>query len=395
MQREDSESSDAVVSAPKVVTSSHVVTADSVQAEEVPTIPLGSLQTLSTLQPEVSIHSVASTQIVSMPAPLVVQPSEYRRSLAEWFQVWWDGFRPAYLPLSVMLFLLGSTLAWTQSLSVKTPVGQFHPTRFLVTFAAILLLQSGAHLVNDYHDYIKGVDTSNTLGPGGLIQQGLIKPSRVLSLGLILLSFGALLGVVLAFEAGPLIFLFVLVGLLCAYFYSATSQALSSLALGELVSFCIFGPLITLSAYLVQTDQVNRTVLLYSIPLGLFATAVIYLNNMRDAESDAAARKHTLAGLLGLGLNRVLFLLLLLGAYAIVVALGVPRQAPHLLLITLWTLPTLVIVITGALRTDTPPGIHLVMRQTLRLETYFALLLIVALIVSAFWPILPHLTLPV
>ncbi len=395
MQREDSESSDAVVSLPRVVTSSHVVTADSVQAEEVPTIPLGSLQTLSALQPEVSIHSIASTQIVSMPAPLVVQPSEYRRSLAEWFQVWWDGFRPAYLPLSVMPFLLGSTLAWTQSLSVKTPVGQFHPTRFFVTFAAILLLQIGAHLVNDYHDYIKGVDTSNTLGPGGLIQQGLIKPSRVLSFGLILLSFGALLGVVLAFEAGPLIFLFVLVGLLCAYFYSATSQALSSLALGELVSFCIFGPLITLSAYLVQTDQVNRTVLLYSIPLGLFATAVIYLNNMRDAESDAAARKHTLAGLLGLGLNRVLFLILLLGAYAIVVALGVPRQAPHLLLITLWTLPTLVIVITGALRTDTPPGIHLVMRQTLRLETYFALLLIVALIVSAFWPILPHLTLPV
>src|ERR1700736_2699866 len=114
MQSQDPMNPDAMVSAPKVkaITSSQIVTADSVQAEEVPTIPLGSLQTLSALQPEVSIHSVASTRAVSMPAPLVVQPSEYRRSLGEWLHVWWDGMRPAYLPLSIMPVVVGSVLAW-------------------------------------------------------------------------------------------------------------------------------------------------------------------------------------------------------------------------------------------------------------------------------------------
>src|SRR2546422_5736690 len=82
----------------KPVVSSHIVTAEAVQAEEVPTVPLGPLQTLSALQPEVSVHSVASTRTVSMPAPLVVQPSEYRRSLGEWLQIWRDGIRPSYLP---------------------------------------------------------------------------------------------------------------------------------------------------------------------------------------------------------------------------------------------------------------------------------------------------------
>src|SRR5712671_2714409 len=83
-------------------TSSHIVTADSVQAEEVPTIPLSSLQTLSTLQPEVSVRSVAATKSVRLPTPLVVQPSEYRRSLGEWMQVWWEGMRPGYVLLAIM-----------------------------------------------------------------------------------------------------------------------------------------------------------------------------------------------------------------------------------------------------------------------------------------------------
>ena len=73
----------------KAKNSPHVVTAESVQAEEVPTIPLGSLQTLSTLEPAVSVRSVEATQSVRLPAPLVVQPSEYRRSPGEWLQVWW------------------------------------------------------------------------------------------------------------------------------------------------------------------------------------------------------------------------------------------------------------------------------------------------------------------
>src|SRR5450432_754598 len=67
--------------------STRVVTADSVQAEEVPTIPIGSLETINALEPEVSVHSVASTRSVHMPAPLVVPSAEYRRSPGEWLQV--------------------------------------------------------------------------------------------------------------------------------------------------------------------------------------------------------------------------------------------------------------------------------------------------------------------
>lgn len=392
MQNKDSSKSDAIASSRvKAVTSAQIVTAESVQAEEVPTIPLGSMQTVSALQPEVAVHAVAATQSVRLPAPLIVHPSEYHRGLGEWLHIWWNGMRPAYLPLSLLPVLLGSTLAWTQSITSTSPRGNFHPQRFAATLLAVIFLQIGAHLVNDYYDYLRGIDTSNALGPGGLIQQGLIAPVRVLTIGLLMLGLGALFGLFASLAGGALIFAFALSGLLCAYFYSATSRSLSSLTLGELVSLLIFGPALTAAAYMVQTGHIDRIVLVYSLPLGLLATAFIHLNNMRDAESDAQAGKRTLAALFDLRLSRVLYILLLLAAYVPILALGVPRHAPHLLLITLWTLPGLVVLISGVIRTDSPASLHCHMQKTLKLEATFTLLLMAALIASAFLPMVPHL----
>ena len=370
-----------------------VVMAESVQAEEVPTIPLESLQMVSELQPEVSVRSLGSSPAVITPVPLVAPPSEYHRSRWEWLSIWWDGIRPAYLPLSLLPVILGSVAAWTQSISHTSPHGIFHLFRFILTLAAVLLLQIGAQLINDYYDYSRGIDTGNSLGPGGLIQQGLINPVRALTYGLAALAVGGLLGAILAISVGWLAFVFGLLGLLAAYLYSGPSRGLSSLALGELVSFCVFGPLLTLGAYLVQTQHLDRMVFILSISLGFLATAFIQVNDMRDAESDAQAGKHTLASLLGLSLSRTLYILLLLGAYAPIVALGLPHHAPHLLLLVLWTLPGLVIVITGILRTASPASLNVIMHQTLTLEAFFTLLLVVALVVTAIVPVLtfPHL----
>ena len=373
------------------VISSQMVTAESVQSEEVQMAPSCTQQTVSELQPKISVHSVATTRSIMQPLPLVAQPSENERRLGEWLSIWWEGIRPAYLLLSLLPVVLGSVVAWTQSVSLKTPRGTFHPVRFVITLAAVLLLQIGANLVNDYYDYLRGIDTSNTLGPGGLIQQGLIKPVRVLSFGLIALGLGALLGAFVAVSGGWLVIVFGLIGVLAAYFYSGEPKALTSLALGELVFFFIFGPLLTLGSYMVQTGHLDRTVYIYSISLGILATAFIHLNNMRDTLSDSPAGKLTLASLLGLRLSRTLYVVLVLGAYAPIVALGLPRHAPHLLLIVLWTLPTLVIAITTVLRTTSPASLHKAMLESLRLEIFFTILLIVALVVTAVLPILPHL----
>ncbi len=332
---------------PKLHMTTQVVAADSVQAEEVPTVPLGPLQKISELQPEISVQSVASTKAVRLPRPLVVQPAEYRRSFGEWLQIWWDGIRPAYLPLSLMPLLLGNALAWIHTIPLQPPFGRFHILHFLGSAIALILLQSGAHVVNDYYDYVRGIDTSNTLGPGGLIQQGLMKPAHV----------------------------------------SGTSQSLASHALSEPVCLLIFGPLITIGAFLVQAGYLDQSIILYSVAPGLLAACVIHVNNMRDIEGDSEAGKRTLASILGIGWSRAWFLVLLAGAYGIILALGLPHGAPHLILITFWTLPLLIMICTGILRTDTAPALNLIVRSLLKLEIYFIGLLTLALILSVYFGI--------
>src|SRR5439155_2532069 len=133
--------------------------------------------------------------------------------------------------------------AWMQTLSSSTPWGHFHLLHFIAIVVAVVAIQIGANLINDYYDYIKGIDTGNPLGPGGLIQQGLIRPTRVLNFGLVFLVLGALIGAVAALAGGLYVYLLGAVGVLCAFFYSATSKALSSIAFGEFVCFCVFGQL--------------------------------------------------------------------------------------------------------------------------------------------------------
>jgi 1,4-dihydroxy-2-naphthoate polyprenyltransferase len=367
-----------------------LVTADAVQSGKVPVIHAGKQQAVSELQPKISTYSVTTTDSVKQPQPLVEQPSESERSLREWFSIWWEEIRPAYLVLSFLPVILGSVVAWTQSISLKTPRGNFHPIKFVIILVTVLLLQMGAHLINDYYDYLRGIDTNNSLGPGGLIQQGLIKPARVLAAGLLALGLSAVLGVIVAVSTGWLVIVLGLMGVLAAYFYSGSPKGFSSLALGEIVSFLIFGPLITIGSYMVQTGHLDRIVYIYSISLGLLATAFIHLNNMRDTESDAPAGKLTLASLLGLRLSRTLYVILVLGAYAPIVAMGLPRHAPHALLIVLWTLPVLVIAITTVLRTTSSASLHKAMLETLKLETFFTILLIVALVVTALLSVFPH-----
>ena len=51
-----------------------------------------------------------------------------------------------------------------------------------------------------------------------------------------------------------------------------------------------------MTGYLMQTHGVYTTrALVYSLPLGLLGAAVVYANNLRDAEGDQHVGKYTLA----------------------------------------------------------------------------------------------------
>jgi 1,4-dihydroxy-2-naphthoate octaprenyltransferase len=375
-----------------ITNSSKIVAADPTQADEVPTIPIDSMEIVAALRPAISVHSVDMTAFPNLTAPLVTQPAEFQRSLIEWVQIWWEGIRPAYLILSLAPVLLGTTLAWTQTVHAQTPLGQLHLNYLLGSMLIVLLIQIAGHLINDYYDYVRGIDTGNLFGSGGLIQQRYVRPTLVLKTGLILLGMGTFLGLILSIGRGSL--MIALSGLLIvlgAYFYSAPPRPLSATALGEISGLILFGPLLTLGAYIAQAgNSLPASALIYSLPPGLLAMAVIHTNNMRDRDTDANAQKRTLTSIIGMKYSRFFCLLLLFLAYAIIGILGIVPQGPHLILITFWTLPLLVVACSGIIRTRVPAGFHMVMRETLRIEIYAVLLLITGLALTALIPVLPH-----
>src|SRR5579864_100156 len=291
-----------------IINPSKIVAADPTRAEQVPTIPIASMELVASLQPAVSVHSVDVTDFANPPTPLVVQSSEYQRSRGEWFQIWWDGIRPDYFSLSLLPILLGTTLAWTRTVSAQTPLGRLDLGHLIAGILMALLIQSGGHLINDYYDYVRRIDTGNLFGSGGLIQQRYVKPTLVLKIGLMLLGIGAICGLGFSVGKGSLLYLFCLIIVLGAYFYSAPPRPLSSIMLGEIIGFCFFGPLLTLGAYMAQTNgSFLPSAVLYSLPPGLLATAVIHTNNIRDSETDANAGKLTIMHLMGMKMSRYFY----------------------------------------------------------------------------------------
>ena len=69
-----------------------------------------------------------------------------------------------------------------------------------------------------------------------------------------------------------------------------------------------------------------------SIPVGVFATALLIINNLRDREGDAAVGKNTLAVRMGDRNTRIFFTTTMLGSFALIALTAGLESRPGLLL---------------------------------------------------------------
>src|SRR5262249_32867795 len=85
--------------------------------------------------------------------------------------------------------------------------------------------------------------------------------------------------------------------------------------LGELFVFLFFGVVAVVGSYFVQIQSLPWQAFVCAVPVGLLASAILVVNNVRDIESDRRARKRTLAVRLGRARTRALCSSMLAGAY--------------------------------------------------------------------------------
>src|SRR6476619_7999857 len=207
--------------------------------------------------------------------------------------------RPRTLPAAAAPVLVGTAYAAT--------LGTFKPLTFIATLLGALLIQIGTNLSNDYSDARRGADTEDRLGPVRVTAGGLVPPQRVLIATYVSFGLAVLCGVYLVAVAGPVLLLIGAASILAGVLYTGGPRPYGYEGLGEVFVFLFFGVVAVSGSYYVQIQELPWQVFALAVPVGLIASAILVVNNVRDIETDRRAGKRTLAVRLGRERTRTVF----------------------------------------------------------------------------------------
>ncbi|GHB60796.1 1,4-dihydroxy-2-naphthoate polyprenyltransferase [Persicitalea jodogahamensis] len=214
-------------------------------------------------------------------------------------KAWIEAARPRTLPLALSCILMGCFLAYSD--------GEFNGWIAGLSILTTILLQVLSNFANDYGDAVSGKDSDLREGPrravhGGQITARAMQRAIILFSALSLIAGIALLYVALQNASTEVFWVFLGIGLACiaaAITYTAGKRPYGYVGLGDLSVLIFFGWVGVLGTYYLHTLSWNWDLLLPATSCGLFAVAVLNINNIRDIESDRATGKNSIPVRLG------------------------------------------------------------------------------------------------
>lgn len=292
--------------------------------------------------------------------PAIAQPALQSRRMA-----WLLAIRPKTLSAAFAPVAVGTALAHREGGARLLPA--------LAALMGALLIQIGTNFLNDYYDFKNGADTAERLGPTRVTQAGLLAPQAVRSAGFLCFAAAFVLGCYLVAQGGWAIVAIGLSSLLSGYAYTGGPYPLGYRGWGDVFVFLFFGFAAVAGTYCVQTGRLSPLSLLVSLPVGALATAILAVNNLRDASTDAKAGKRTLVVRLGRKGGQWEYGLLLLLAFATPAALVVFAGFRPLALLPLASLP-LAIAPLKRVWTQSGKALNPALGETARLQMAFSVL---------------------
>jgi len=226
------------------------------------------------------------------------------------------GARPKTLPAAIVPVAVGTAAA----------VG--HGIIWWRAVAALIVsigLQVGTNFANDYSDGKRGTDGADRVGPVRLVGAGLAPPSAVKGAARYSFGVAAVAGVALCAAAGWWLLGVGAASIAAGWLYTGGPRPYGYLGLGEVFVFVFFGLVATVGTTYVISETITGLSVLAAVPVGLWATALLIVNNLRDIPGDTAAGKRTLAVRLGDGRTRGLYTTVLIGAWACVLIVATLR----------------------------------------------------------------------
>ena len=289
--------------------------------------------------------------------------------------------RPNFLAASAAPVLVGSTLGYAVT-------GSFNFGLFILALIAIMALQAGANMANDYFDHISGNDWANNnvtpfSGGSRYIQQGILSPKTVLLAALVALAAGSAIGLIIVLLTKSLLILIIgVIGLLGGFFYTAPPIKLGYRCVGEFVIALLFGLLPVFGSYYLQTGKIDIIPLLPAAIVGVLIFLIILINEFPDLAADASVNKKTLIVRLGVPAAVWIYRITLISGFIFAAAMLIYHAMFFAGLLYLFTLPVAVLAAKAANKKDlVKPGMFRANQLTVLMHTAGSLALTIGFII--------------
>ena len=199
-------------------------------------------------------------------------------------------------------------------------------TTFVFVFLGGSFLHLAANTYNDYFDWTSGTDQINNdyflqlSGGSRAIELGLISEKQLFKLATSFVFLAGLMGLGVMSILGDNkleLFYYGLAGAFSAYFYTGYPLRLvARKGIGEILIGLNYGPLMTMGTVFAMSGTHNWDAFLFGVPLGILTTAILWINQFPDRDSDELAGKNHLVVVLGLEKASWGYLLLMISAFS-------------------------------------------------------------------------------
>ncbi|MDD4238311.1 MAG: prenyltransferase [Desulfotomaculaceae bacterium] len=253
--------------------------------------------------------------------------------------------RPQFLILTPVCCLVGAaTVYW------KT--GTFNLLYLAIALVGGIAAHAAVNSLNDYHDYISGLDLHTTTTPfsggSGLLPAGRLSATAALILGLACLGVTVAVGVFFLAVQGPGLLWVGLPGVLLVVLY--TKYITRSPLLCLLAPGLGFGPCMVLGTYFVLQGSYDLNAAVASLIPCFLVSNLLLLNQFPDIEADRIAGRRHLLVLCGQNKCALVYAAIAILTYVSIVVAVVLKLLPVMVLLALVTLPLALKTIQGVLR---------------------------------------------
>jgi 1,4-dihydroxy-2-naphthoate octaprenyltransferase len=222
----------------------------------------------------------------------------------------WLAARPRTLAAGLAPVAVGTAIAHAEGHVLRWDLAG-------LALCGAIAIQVGTNYFNDAFDFEKGADTGERLGPPRAAASGLLTPGTLKAAALASFAVAMACGIPLVMAGGLPILALGLLSLLFGWAYTGGPWPLAYHGLGEVFVLVFFGLGAVGGTYWLHAETVTVAAGIGGLQNGLFACALLTVNNLRDAERDATIGKRTLAARFDPEVGRTLLLLCAIAPFAL------------------------------------------------------------------------------